>query len=77
MVDGRSEHKKAKDGNENTVATISHSEYRDVLLNKKHLKLPINRTQSRDHHRQRNFLNQQHFRSSQSKFFLFFLLVYI
>ena len=32
LVDNR-EHKKAKCGNKNVVATISHNEYKDVLLN--------------------------------------------
>ena len=30
-----SEHKKAKDVKRNIVATISHNEYKDVLLNEK------------------------------------------
>ena len=34
LVDN-SEHKKAKDVNKNVVATISHNEYKDKLLNKK------------------------------------------
>ena len=33
-----SEYKKAKGANKNVVATISHSEYKDVLLNKKCLR---------------------------------------
>ena len=35
LVDDRSEHKKAKGVNRNVVATISHSEHKDVLMNKK------------------------------------------
>ena len=38
-----SEHKKEKCVNENVVETISHSEYKDVLLNKKCLRHSINR----------------------------------
>ena len=34
MVDDSSEHKKTKDVNKTSVTTISHSEYKDVLLNK-------------------------------------------
>ena len=33
LVENNSEHKKAKDVNSKTVATISHDEYKDVLLN--------------------------------------------
>ena len=32
IVNDSSQHKKAKDVNRNVVATISHSEYKDVLL---------------------------------------------
>ena len=35
LIDNISEHKKAKGVNKNVVATISHREYKDVLLNKK------------------------------------------
>ena len=35
LVDDNSEHKKAKDMNRNVVATVSHNEYKDVLLNNK------------------------------------------
>ena len=34
LLDDNSEHKKAKGLNKNVVATISHNEYKDVLLNK-------------------------------------------
>ena len=33
LVDDNSEHKKAKGVDKNVVATISHNEYKDVLLN--------------------------------------------
>ena len=33
LVDDNSEHKKAKDVNRNVIATISHNEYKDILLN--------------------------------------------
>ena len=44
LVDCNSEHKTAKGVNKNFVATISHNEYKDVLLNKKCLRHSMNRT---------------------------------
>ena len=41
--------KKQKGVNRNVVATISHNEYKDVLLNKKCLRHLMNRIQSKDH----------------------------
>ena len=49
LVDGNSKHKKAKGVNKNVVATISHNEYRDVLLNMKCLRHSMYRVQSKDH----------------------------
>ena len=43
------EHKKSKRLNRNIVATISHNEYNDVLLNKGYIRQSINRIQSKDH----------------------------
>ena len=40
---------KAKGMNRNIVATISHNEYKDVLLNKKCMRHSMNRIQSKDH----------------------------
>ena len=48
LVNYNSEHKKAKGCNRNVVATISHEEYKDVLLNKKCLRHSINRIKSKD-----------------------------
>ena len=48
LVDDNSEHKKAKGVNRNFVPTISHSEYKDVLWNKKCLRHSMNRIQSKD-----------------------------
>ena len=48
LVNYNSEHKRAKGGNRNVVATISHEEYKDVFLNKKCLRHSINRIQSKD-----------------------------
>ena len=44
-----SEHKKAKGRNKNVVATISHNEYEEVLLNNKCIKHSMNGIQSKDH----------------------------
>ena len=41
--------KKVKGTNKNVLATISHNEYKDVLLNKKCLRHSINRIQRKDH----------------------------
>ena len=49
MVGDNSEHKKAKDVNKNVVATISHNEYKDILMNNKCIRHLMNRTQSKDH----------------------------
>ena len=49
LVNDNSEHKKAKSVNRNVVATVSHNEYKDVLLNKKCLRHSINRIQRKDH----------------------------
>ena len=49
MVDDNSEHEKAKCVNKNVVTTISHSECKDVLLNKKCLRNSMNRVQSKDY----------------------------
>ena len=35
--------------NKNVVATISHNEYKDVLLNNKCIRHSMNRIQSKDH----------------------------
>ena len=43
------EHKKSNCVNRNVVATFSHNEYKDVLLNKKYLRHSMNRSQSKDH----------------------------
>ena len=48
LANYNSEHKRAKGGNRNVVATISHEEYKDVFLNKKCLTHSINRIQSKD-----------------------------
>ena len=41
--------KKAKGINKNVTATISHNEYKDVLLNRKCLRHSMNMIQSKDH----------------------------
>ena len=49
LVGDNSVHKKAEGLNRNVVATICHSEYKDVLLNNKCLRHSIKRIQSKDH----------------------------
>ena len=49
LVDDNREHKNTKGVNRNVVATISHNEYKDVLLNKKCLRHSMNRIQLKDH----------------------------
>ena len=49
LVDDNSEHKKAKGVNKNIVATISHNEYKNVLLNKKCFRHSTNVIQIKDH----------------------------
>ena len=49
LVNDRGEHKKAKGVNKNVSATISHSDYRDVLLIKKCFRHSMNRIQSKNH----------------------------
>ena len=49
LVNDNSEHKKGKGVNRNVVATISHSEYKDVLLTKKCVKNSTSRIQSKHH----------------------------
>ena len=49
LVDGNSEHKKAKDMNRNIAATTSHNKYNDVLFNNKCLRNSMNRIKSKDH----------------------------
>ena len=49
LADDNSEYKVAKGVNKNVVVTISHNEYKDVLLNKKCLRHSMSRIQSKDH----------------------------
>ena len=49
LVDDNSEHKKAKGVNKNIAVTITHNEYKDVLLNKKCLRHSMDRIQSKNH----------------------------
>ena len=49
LVGDNSEHKKTKDVNKNVVATISHNEYKDHLLNNKRIRHSENRNRSKDH----------------------------
>ena len=49
LVDDSSGHKKSKGVNRNVVATITHGEHKDALLNKKCLRHSMHRIQSKDH----------------------------
>ena len=49
LVDEKNEHIKAKGVNKNVVATMSHNEYKDVLLNNKCWRHPMNKIRSKDH----------------------------
>ena len=49
LVNENSEYKKAKAVNNKVVAKISHSDYKDVLLNNKCIRHSINRIQIKDH----------------------------
>ena len=49
LVNGNSEHKKAKGVNRNVVEAITHNENKDVLLNKKRFRHSMNRIPSKDH----------------------------
>ena len=49
MVNDKSEHEKAKGVNRNVVATISHNDYKDVLLHRKCLRHLKNKIKSKEH----------------------------
>ena len=49
LLDDNSDHEKTKGVNKNIVATMSHNECKDVLLNKKCLRHSMNKIQSKDH----------------------------
>ena len=49
MADDSSRHKKVNGGKWNVVATISHPEYKGVLLNQKCLRHSMNRIQSKNY----------------------------
>ena len=49
LVHDNIEHKKAKGVNKNVIEKITHSEYKDVLLNKKCLRHSMNKIQSENH----------------------------
>ena len=48
LVDNR-EHKKPKGVKKNFVVTISHNDYKDLLLNKKCIRNSMNKIQGKDH----------------------------
>ena len=58
LVDHSSESKKVKDVNKNAVGKVTHSEYKDVLLNKKCLRHLKKRIQSKDHRIRNHKINK-------------------
>ena len=55
VLENNSEHEKVKSVNKSVVATITHDEHKDVLLNKKCLRHSMNKIQSCKHHRTKTF----------------------
>ena len=49
LIGDNSEHEKAKGVNRNIVPTISHKEYKDILLKRKYSRHSMNKIQSKDH----------------------------
>ena len=49
LLVGNSQHKKEKGIHKNVVATTSHNEYKDVLLNNKFIRHSMNKIESKDH----------------------------
>ena len=70
LVDDNSKHKKEKGMNRNVVVTITHNEYKDVLLNNKCLRHSMNTIQSKDH-------RIGNYKTSQTSLFCFDDKVYI
>ena len=70
FVDYRSEHKRSKGVNKNVVATISHKEYKDVLLNQKCLRQWMNRTQNKNHRIGANEINKISFSYFDEKIYI-------
>ena len=70
LVNDNSHHKRAKGVNRNVVATISHNEYKDVLLNKKYLRHSMNRVQSKDYKTRTYEINKICFSCFDDKIFI-------
>ena len=49
LVDYNSQHKKAKGRNKNNAATISHNDYKKILLDNKCMRHSMNRIRGKDH----------------------------
>ena len=58
-VDDSGDHRKAKGMDKNIVERISHSEYKDVWQNRKHLRHSMNRIQSEDHRKETYEINKR------------------
>ena len=54
----------------NVVATISHNEYKDVLLNKESLRHPRNRIQSKNHKIETYEINKTYFSCFDDKIYI-------
>ena len=61
LVNDNSELKRAKGVKRNVVATISHNECKDVLLNKRCLRHSMNRIQSKNHEIETHEINKIYF----------------
>ena len=69
LVDNN-EHTKAKGVNKYIVATISHNEYKDILLNNKCIRCSMNRIQSKDHRIGTNEINKISLHCSDDKIYI-------
>ena len=70
LVDNNRENKKAKGVNKNVVVTISHNEYKDVLLNKKCLRHSVNKIQSKEHRVGTCEINKSYFSCFDDKIYI-------
>ena len=57
LENDNSDNKKAKGVNRNVVATITHNEYKEVLLNNIYIRHSMNRIPSKDHIIETNEIN--------------------
>ena len=74
LVDDSIEHKRGNCVNRKVAATISHGEFKDVLLNKKCLRHSMNRIQSKDHRIRTYEINKIHLFCSDDKTCIYTLI---